>query len=87
MILKTIAAYISLSLSIALLLTELAAPCAAQNTTNRVIVINADQPNVWTLERKRGLSDDPKPKSIRGRQASGSCNRHFREHISRTQAT
>ena len=61
MILKTIAPYTSLSLSIALLLTELAAPCVAQNTQNRVIVVNADQPNVWTLERKEAFLTIPNP--------------------------
>lgn len=51
-ILKAISSSLSSILSIALLLSGLAFPSQAQN---RVIVINADQPNVWTLEQAHYL--------------------------------
>lgn len=50
---KAIARFVIVSLSLALLPSGLVTPCQAQE--KRVIVINADQPNIWTLEQAHYL--------------------------------
>ena len=51
---KAIASCVSAFLSITLLLNGLAMPAQAQ-TLDRVIIVNADQPNIWTLEQAHYL--------------------------------
>ena len=55
-ILKTIAPYIAMPLSGLLLFSVLLVPPAqAQDARKRVIIVNAEQPNVWTLEQAHYL--------------------------------
>ncbi len=53
-ILKAIAPCVSAFLSVTFLLNGLAMPAQAQ-TLDRVIIVNADQPNIWTLEQAHYL--------------------------------
>jgi len=53
--LKNSAPCVATSLSLVLLFSTLVVPCQAQNTLDRVIIINAEQPNIWTLEQAHYL--------------------------------
>ena len=55
-ILKTIAPYIAMPMSGILLFSVLLVrPSQAQDARKRVIVVNAEQPNIWTLEQAHYL--------------------------------
>ena len=53
--LRNIAPCVATLMSLVLLLSGLVVPSQAQKTLDRVIIVNADQPNVWTLEQAHYL--------------------------------
>ena len=53
--LTNLAPWLVMPLSLILLSSALVVPCKAQNTLDRVIIVNADQPNIWTLEQAHYL--------------------------------